>query len=223
MTAYSPTACPRRRGPESEVRKVMRKASSGLKGDTMGKRIEKADAAARKLLTQTLTKWHKELADAEVKVALLLVYPEIDADGDPKGPALKFAGMPVDAKVRLCDARQRLLSRYDAIIEVDGYAWEHFGVEGRVALLDDELEHVVVMVANAQVQRHEDKRPKLKLRPDDYRLSGFYAVADRHRGQSNEVKHLRDLYRKCQLLFGFMADEPPTRKDANAPRLAADA
>lgn len=173
----------------------------------MSKRIERPGDAAIELLQQAIREWHPELSKAGARIALLMVWPPVDVDGRPTGPAIKQAGFAAVGRASLARPRERLLVGCDAVVEVDAEAWEGLLDDGRLALLDHELEHIVVVVKDGEIARYADGHPQLKLRPDDWMLTGFASVVRRHGRQAIEVTALRRVHEACQELFEFMVDE----------------
>lgn len=47
---------------------------------------------------------------------------------------------------------------------------------------------VLLRGRDGAIQKDEDLRPKFRLRPDDYVLTGFLAVAERHRDRRGLVR-----------------------------------
>ena len=76
----------------------------------MGKRIERAGGEIVKILEQAIEKWHEELVAEKIIVAVLMVHPELDDDGLPKGPALKQNGLPVAGLAKIATPRERVLA-----------------------------------------------------------------------------------------------------------------
>lgn len=192
----------------------------------MRKRIEKADAAVVTLLNHAATKWHPDLIKAQVRVTPLMVHPPVDKSGNPSGPALKLAGAPCVAKITVASARDRLLAKTDAIVEIAADVWERLDDAQRLALVDHELEHLIVKRDDkGEIQTHDDCRPCLATQPDDWVLTGFASVVERHGQSSVEVLGLRALASGCQLLFDFAtgkASKPKKRKrNAGATEVAA--
>ena len=81
----------------------------------MGKRIERAGGEIVKILEQAIEKWHEELVAEKIIVAVLMVHPELDDDGLPKGPALKQNGLPVAGLAKIATPRERVLAGIDGV------------------------------------------------------------------------------------------------------------
>ena len=176
----------------------------------MGRAYQPASEEVIELLQRVTDEHHEDLADEKVYVAVLMVHPELDKQGRPKAPALMCHGHPALAKIRLANVAERVLAKYDAVMEINAPSWEKYPEESRLALLDHELEHLVICESNdGAPRRHGDGRPKLALRPDDWMFTGFASIVDRHGEHAPEVIVMRNLHERCQGLFAFMeAGEP---------------
>lgn len=177
----------------------------------MPKLYNKPDDAARALLAQAMAH-HDDLAAAGVRVGVVMVDPARSETGEPTGPAL--GSHHTWADVRLVGRRQRVYTPLDMLIDVDAVRWHELDDPKRVALLDHELTHVEVARGDeGQVIMDVDGRPKLRMIEDDYLLSGFYAVAERHGADAMEVVGARGLWDKGrQLLFPWAQGAQSKRK-----------
>lgn len=147
----------------------------------MPKTYEKGRPDQIKLLAEVMAEHHPELAELGVRVGLVNVLPACSEDGEPTGPAIKFAGAAVAAQVKLTTPAQRVHVDYDAIVSIDNARWNELSDESRAALLDHELTHLEVAKDKDGVAIiTDDLRPKLKTRPDDFIVTGFYEVIKRH-------------------------------------------
>jgi hypothetical protein len=136
-----------------------------------------------KMLADILKKHHPDLVEAEAKIGLLWVTPPLDDDGAAKSPAFKVAGSPVFAQAKLATPREKALTgcAFDGVIEVDAASWDNLTPKSQVALLDHELCHFeVVCDENMTIERDDFLRPKLRIRPDDFLITGFREVLFRH-------------------------------------------
>jgi hypothetical protein len=171
----------------------------------MAKTIEKAGEGITKLLYQIMQQDHGQLADEKVRVAVLMLTPELNADKKPLPPAIKYAGYPVAACIGVPPAWARVLAECDAVLEIDAHRWEELTDLHHRALIDHELQHLDIAVdKHGNTRRHFDGRPVLRTRPDDWVLSGFRAVVERHGPAALEVRAIGELYESCQELFEFM-------------------
>jgi hypothetical protein len=170
----------------------------------MEKAYTKAPKSVMDILNCAMNDWHPDLEKAKVRIAVVMVKPELDDKGEPKAPAITHAGHTAAAKVRLAKPGERLCGMYDAMVEIDEFLWDSLDDESQVALLDHELEHLGIQYdADGFLRRNDDGSPKLKLKKDDWCLTGFEAVARRHKNAALEVKAIRDVVKNCQMQFEF--------------------
>lgn len=157
---------------------------------------QRETAAMRKSLTAVMKAYHPGLVDAGVTVDLIRVHASTDANGDPKGPALKHGGYQAAAVVRIVGTKERVAGRGDAEIVVDGDRWDEWNDEERAAIFDHELTHLELKTIGetATVDRDDLDRPKLKMRLHDRQFGWFDAVARRHGKHSVEVMQARDAF-----------------------------
>jgi Putative phage metallopeptidase len=144
------------------------------------------------VLDQALN-YHQELRDADVRV-LTLRARAFDALEQPEA-AIKLAGCPCLAKIRVYNHKMRVLTGFDAEVVVDGHRWDELTPEQRVALLDHELTHLRVMNDEAgEVKLDDLGRPRLRTMPDDFMLTGFYDVIRRHGESANEARSVQQVH-----------------------------
>jgi hypothetical protein len=164
-----------------------------------------ADKDVMKIIKELFDQHHEELAEAGVRVGCLFAYaPKDENTGEPKGPALKLHGWPCAAIVKIVAHKDRVAGMPDAMICVDGKAWEEDWNENRQrAVLDHELTHIeVCRDEDGAVKLDDCHRPKLKMRPDDWNINGFQEIAQRYKEDSIEVGAARAMADKYgQLLF----------------------
>ena len=177
----------------------------------MPKLYNKPDDAALALLSQAMVH-HHDLDTYGVRVGIIMVDPARSETGEPTGPAL--GSYSTWAETRLVGHKRRVYTPLDVEIDVDAARWREIDDPKRVALLDHELTHVEVMRGSeGQPQQDVDGRPKLRLIDDDYKLTGFYAVAERHGPNAMEVIGARGLWdRGRQLLFPWAQGVQSKRK-----------
>jgi len=171
----------------------------------MPKRYDKADDDTLTLVREVMEQHHQELVRAGVRVQCLMV-----SEADKTGLALDVQaltrqGHPVAGQIRRCHARDRRIHEADAILELDDYAWHPLSTEQARALIDHELTHLEVVVDQDGVTaKHPDGRPKLSLRHDDFMLTGFYDVVERHGTAALEYQSVERVYK--QLTFADAAE-----------------
>jgi hypothetical protein len=134
---------------------------------------------------------YPDLVEAGVTVNALFAFTD-----DPERPAVKLHGYPCAAVIKINSAKDRLEGKSDATITIDGRAWaEEWSDDGRVALIEHELQHLIVARSKptkrdpeARVLSDDAGRPKLKMRPHDFQIGGFVSIARRHGDESFERK-----------------------------------
>lgn len=174
----------------------------------MAKVYKKAGKDVNDVVRELIEAYHIDLMTYEVNVAVLFVSSGTDEDGEPKGNALTKHGHPCAALCRIADARMRTIGGVDAIIEVDAHRWDELSTESCDALLDHELTHLEVKQCDGLPLRHDDGRPILKTRKDDWCLTGFHEVIERHGKHALEAMSLRGVANACQGVFDFAKPGP---------------
>lgn len=93
---------------------------------------------------------------------------------------------------------------------IDADRWSELSESSRRALIDHELEHVVVRKGDdGAILTDDDLRPKLRLKPDDWVLTGFRCIVDRHGDSALEAMALHTLWdMHGQGLFSWAKDAP---------------
>jgi hypothetical protein len=202
----------------------------------MPKTFKPASAADRTLLDQVMREHHFRLRAAEVVVRLVMVSPNRDADGNVRGPAIKVHGAPAAACVRAFGPRERMLVGADAVIDVDAARWFDLERAQQIALLDHELTHLEVFEEEDEDGSPGYRRaavdgcPVVRMRPDDFVISGFVEVIKRHGQAALEAQAVADVGRQVQIVFDFMkqlaetqaSDEEMAEADRVATEVAAD-
>lgn len=146
------------------------------------------------LMINVMERFHKPLADIPITVTLMVV-EDVDKEGARTGkPALKLHGAPSAAIVKINSLKDRVEGKSDATIFLDGEHWGQASEAEKVAILDHELYHLIE-------QRDEDGnliaddagRPKLKMRPHDFQVGWFHAIAERHGPHAVETQQMQEL------------------------------
>jgi hypothetical protein len=142
--------------------------------------FEKAPQDVRELLQLVIQEHHKELADANVSVGVLM-QTKFDND-DNELPSLKCHGAYANAVVRVVSRKDRTHRDEDAEITIDAVIWRTLSERCQKALLDHELTHLIVKRdRKTQKFKLDDlNRPCLGMIPDDFTLTGFLDVVRRH-------------------------------------------
>ncbi len=143
-------------------------------------------------------------------IDLLDVWADEDANGEPKGPALKAQGRTAAATIQIVNKANRALGQGDVLIKIDRNYWDKLNEEQQEALLDHELYHLVVKKeAETDAPKRDDLgRVMFGMRHHDYDFGWFIEVAKRRGLASPEVQQAkRIMAENGQWLFSF-TDEP---------------
>jgi hypothetical protein len=159
----------------------------------MSKIYEKVGPDVLRMIAETMRRNHPALADAEINIAATFV-TKLGTE-DEVLPTLKHAGASAAAVIRLTRKNQKVYVEHDAEITIDMYHWKDKNQEQRIALLDHELEHVVIARDRRGDPKLDDNgRPKLKLKPDDWTINGFRAVIERNGTNAPEYVTANSVY-----------------------------
>ena len=170
----------------------------------MGAIYEKAGPEVMKVIKAVLRQHHRELAEVEVKVGVLMATAGKDEQGRPLAPAVKLHGVECAATVKVVSYKDRVAGKDDAEIIIDADKWAERSDPERVALVDHELNHLEVQRDEEGNPKSDDAgRPKLKSRPHDRDFGWFDIIAARHGAASYEVQQARTFADKeGQTYFG---------------------
>ncbi len=156
---------------------------------------EKATPAINDLVLQVMESYHPQLLDEKLRVATTVVRRFEGADNDEAAPALKHHGAQANAVIRKVTTRRRVLVQHDVELELDGLVWDGLKPDSRVALLDHELNHVVLVTDKSDRPVRDDLgNLKIRLRPDEVTFTGFFAVIARHGKAAIEAQSFERLY-----------------------------
>ena len=165
---------------------------------------ERAGPDVLQMLDRAVRTYHPALAEHGVRIAVTI---STDSTG---GPGVLHGGYPAAAKISLVTRKRRVHLSADAEIEIDGRVWKRLPEPSRLALLDHELTHLEFCKMIGDPPRPEltdDDRPKLELRLDDWQITGFAQVVQRHGEYAVEYQAVRELWLQHQrLLFPFTAE-----------------
>lgn len=169
-----------------------------------------ADDEVTDLLGEVINEHHKALAEAGVKVAVVMAL-------NPDGPGIKHGGYPALAKIKVVSLRDRVTKSRDAELLIDEREWNELRHEHRLALLDHELSHLtLVMLPPDQLRsaRANDPeapawalddlgRPRLKTVLGDWNPGdGFSAVCERHGEYAIEFLNLSRAWARAKAAAG---------------------
>jgi hypothetical protein len=156
--------------------------------------------------------FHRPLIEAGMKIDLI----SVATDGDE--PALKLHGYPCAEVVRIVGLKDRSKGHGDAEIVIDEERYQAMSDPERDAVLDHELYHIELNIAEEAktkggviIPKHvvldAHGRPKLKLRKHDVQTGWFSEIAERHGAASQECKQAAQLVLVGrQTYFAFVGD-----------------
>lgn len=170
--------------------------------------FDTADETTLALARGVLEQFYPDLVELELTYGILMATAEKDEKtGEPKGPALKHHGWPAAAVIKINRYQDRVEGKPDVTIKIDAEWWANHSKKECAALLDHEFQHLMPRVDDeGNVIADDCGRPKLRMRPHDYEVTGFHAVIDRHGEDAAEVVEMRALAvsEGGQRLFRFM-------------------
>ena len=146
------------------------------------------------LLKAVRAQYYRDLDETGVTICVLMAVakaketPDGEIVGEAMDPALKLHGHEAAAVISITSHKNRVAGQDDALLCIDAKKWEDMDDSQRRALLDGQLQRIQVRVDDDGNPLTDDcSRPKLALRPFDYVLRGYEAVAKRHGENSQEV------------------------------------
>lgn len=176
----------------------------------MAKVIEEADEETRQLVRDVLAEEYPGVAglDPPLRIGVLFV-----SGGKPGKPALTHGGYPAAGTIRVVGEEDRAAGGPDVIVSLDLDAWPRRSADGKRALVQHELHHIV-----PKEKLDSLGRQKVGLRKHDFEIGGFRAIVERYGDDAIEwqqVKRVHDAFRQMTLPFvAAPADDPPRKKAA---------
>lgn len=157
--------------------------------------LRPADDTIIRQLRHVMEEHHPQLIEANVHVLVKV-----------SDKPVKVHGTSAYAKIKVTSPERRSELPVDAVMTIDGKKWESLEPETQAALLDHELQHLVVQWEYLppvkgdppEMERRQPKlddydRPKLKTRGHDFEVGWFKDVAARHGEWSIERRQAADL------------------------------
>lgn len=169
----------------------------------MGTTYWKADERVRNQVYGVMEKYHHELYQHKVNIAIIFAM-----SSDEEGSALKHHGYPAAATVKIIALKDRVTKDHDAEMMIDAEFWKSSDDSKRIALIDHELSHLALKRKKPEKPRkgqpvekdadpqgeviYDDlNRPALKTVKGDYNVGdGFMKVIQRHQTASVETDNL---------------------------------
>lgn len=152
-----------------------------------------ADSDVIDLLNRILREHHPDLAEAGVRVGVLMAF-------NPEGDAVRHSGYPALACVKVVSLKDRVTKGYDVEMLIDQSAWDDMRAQHRAALVDHELTHVRRVPNSAKALREgglkwktdDIGRPKIKMRKGDFHCGDAFAeVIARHGDYAAEYLNIQ--------------------------------
>lgn len=163
----------------------------------------KADPGEEKFILGVMKYYHPKLSEAGVTLDILFA-------ANPAGGAVKHNGHRCAAKIKKTSLEDRVAGKSDAVLIIDAERWKRSSSRERTALMDHELTHLQLsfMPRTTIVNRDDIGRPVLRLRKDDWCLTGFGEVVQRHGVNAVEGQMVAVVKRRLeQLSFDWHAAE----------------
>jgi hypothetical protein len=172
-------------------------------------------------IREVIESYYPDLVEAHAKIGAVFARPTLDADGDPTGPAMVKDERQIMARIKKNSEEDRAGGKDDATITFDAEEWKRLddepdGYLQQRALVDHELMHLIVQREKGDPEQPGRKgaiktddlgRPKFKMKPHDWEITGFRAVAERHGKHSYEKQEARRFHdTHGNLLFDFASD-----------------
>ena len=132
-----------------------------------------------------------------------------------EGPAIKVRGCEAAGCIRITKLMERTLGLGDAVMILDGERLDAWSSKRLQAVIDHELRHLMLAKnkKTGQIQRDDEGRPKLRIRPHDFEFGWFARTAELYGEESYEVSQAREIVAASwvQLLLpGLEIDPDPT-------------
>lgn len=155
------------------------------------------------LVNDTIAQHHERLLALEipVTVGVLMVWGDIDEEGQLTSSTLKHHGVPAAAITKINNLKLRAYGLPDAEILIDQFVWDFASNEARVALIDHELTHIELVYKDNTIVLDDLGRPKLRTRTHDWHFGWFDEVVERHGKHSFESVQAQQFYKQSGQLF----------------------
>lgn len=186
----------------------------------MSKTYDKAPKEILNILDQVQSEFHLDHVEAKLRIGVVMVGPEVNKDGEETGPAISKHGHRAVCKTRLVSARDRLNTPYDAMIDIDEKIWETLTEDQQHAMIDSALTAIELIEGKEgdKFAEADDGRPRLKIRKEDFMVSGYEQVIRRHKDSALEYREIKAIWDRCgQGRFAFAADFGEKKKAKAAP------
>ncbi len=143
------------------------------------------------IINSLIGQYYPDLEEGQVTIESIFAY-------DNKGGfPVKAGGYPALACIKVNNLKNRVKGFADAEITIDAEAFKAMTDPQKIALLDHELYHVlVVRDKEGNIKTDDANRSKLRLKKHDYQMGWFKEIAQRHGENSPEVYQANILWQK---------------------------
>lgn len=133
-----------------------------------------------------MNRHYRDLLQAGVTVRYLFAR-------NPDGPAIKVHGVPAAASVKVNGLQHRKEGLTDCTVKICAEWWEQHDKLQCEALIDHELAHILVAFdENGAIEADDVGRPKIRLKPHDFEIGGFFDIVQRHGSNAVEAQAVVD-------------------------------
>jgi len=174
-----------------------------------------------RLVADLVSGHYPDLAEAGATFYAEFARGPVDEHGELTGPALKDRGTPILGRVKVISLADRVAGLADVRLTLDGDEWPELTDGRREALLDTLLCALLVLTdAAGKAKRDDAGRPRIKVRPAEILVRGFYAVIDRHGEEAVEAEALQVAWDRCveQGILQLRPVEPEVEPVPAGPR-----
>lgn len=153
-----------------------------------------------------------QLRQYEVRFALIGIKVVESENSTAVEYAIPVKGnLPAAAQVKVCSQKERALAPYDVVIEFDEEMVDSFSERTREALFEHQLTHLELVFDKDGLCSTIDGRPKLKVIPDDFAITGFRAIIAKYGFDSPELISINGVFEQAEK---DMAEEEKKREKA---------
>lgn len=159
-------------------------------------------------IQEVMKKNHGDLHAEGVTITAMIARSE-------EGPAIKVRGCEAAGCIRITKLMERTLGLGDAVMILDGERLDAWSSTRLQAVIDHELRHLMLArnKKTGQIQRDDEGRPKLQIRPHDFEFGWFARTAELYGEDSYEVAQVREIGAAAwvqHFLPGLEIDPDPT-------------
>ncbi len=143
----------------------------------------------RNLAEGLIARHYPDFKERGLRIDYLFAHAKTDPEtGEATDNAITVHGMPADGVCRKIGLKDRVKGHGDAEIVINGDWWRDASEAERIALLDHELYHIIVLPKN-----DDAGRPQVRLRKHDFQFGWFKTIAERHGVASAERRQASTL------------------------------